>query len=33
MNLSVGGNLPVAPVASQYSDYLIVDYIKVFEKN
>ena len=33
LNLSVGGNLPVAPVASEYSDYLIVDYIKVFEKN
>ena len=33
LNLSVGGNLPVAPIASEYSDYLIVDYIKVFEKN
>lgn len=33
LNLSVGGNLPVTPVASEYSAYLIVDYIKVFEKN
>jgi beta-glucanase (GH16 family) len=33
LNLSVGGNLPVAPVASEYQAYLIVDYIKVFEKN
>ena len=32
MNLSVGGNLPVTPVVSQYPTYLIIDYIKVFKK-
>ena len=32
MNLSVGGNLPVTPIASQYPAYLIIDYIKIFKK-
>lgn len=32
MNLSVGGNLPVAPIATDYPTYLIIDYIRVFQK-
>jgi beta-glucanase (GH16 family) len=31
MNLSVGGNLPVAPVVSQYPAFVIIDYIRVFQ--
>ena len=31
MNLSVGGNLPVAPVASEFPSTLIIDYIRVFQ--
>ncbi|MBX2870965.1 MAG: glycoside hydrolase family 16 protein [Saprospiraceae bacterium] len=31
MSLSVGGNLPVAPLASEYPSTLIVDYIRVFQ--
>lgn len=33
MNLSVGGNLPVAPIASQYPAFVIIDYIRVFQPN
>ncbi|MEB3344795.1 glycoside hydrolase family 16 protein [Aquimarina gracilis] len=33
MNLSVGGNLPIAPVVSDYPTFLIVDYIRVYQKN
>ncbi|MBQ4818563.1 glycoside hydrolase family 16 protein [Aquimarina sp. MMG016] len=33
MNLSVGGNLPVAPLVSDYPDFLIIDYIRVYQKN
>ena len=32
MNLSVGGNLPQAPIASQYPGELIIDYVRVFQK-
>ncbi len=32
MNLSVGGNLPVAPISSEYPAYLIIDYIRVYQK-
>ncbi len=31
MNLSVGGNLPVPPLASEYPTTLIIDYIRVFQ--
>lgn len=31
MNLSVGGNLPVAPVVSEYPAFLMIDYIRVFQ--
>ncbi|WFO15530.1 glycoside hydrolase family 16 protein [Cellulophaga baltica] len=33
MNLSVGGNLPVPPIASQYPAFLSIDYVRVFQKN
>ncbi|WP_405248013.1 hypothetical protein [Cellulophaga sp. Asnod2-G02] len=33
MNLSVGSNLPVPPIASQYPAFLSIDYVRVFEKN
>ncbi|WP_299434479.1 glycoside hydrolase family 16 protein [uncultured Aquimarina sp.] len=33
MNLSVGGNLPVSPIASDFTDFLIIDYIRVYQKN
>lgn len=33
MNLSVGGNLPIAPIPSEYPAFLIVDYIRVFQKS
>jgi len=33
MNMSVGGNLPVNPVVSEYPDYLIIDYIRVYQQN
>jgi beta-glucanase (GH16 family) len=33
MNLSVGGNLPVAPVAYQYPAFVIIDYVRVFNQN
>ncbi len=32
MNLSVGGNLPVAPISSEYPAFLIIDYIRVFQQ-
>jgi len=33
MNLSVGGNLPVAPIPTEYPAFLIIDYIRVFQEN
>ncbi len=33
MNLSVGGNLPTAPLVSDYPAFLIIDYIRVYQKN
>lgn len=32
ISLSVGGNLPVSPIPTEYSAFLIVDYIRVFQK-
>ncbi|GGZ75271.1 glycoside hydrolase family 16 protein [Algibacter mikhailovii] len=32
MNLSVGGNLPTDPIPIEYPTFLIVDYIRVFQK-
>ncbi|MBL0685210.1 glycoside hydrolase family 16 protein [Aquimarina mytili] len=32
MNLSVGGNLPIRPIATDYPAFLIVDYIRVYQK-
>ncbi len=32
MNLSVGGNLPVQPIATEYPAFLIIDYIRVHQK-
>lgn len=31
MNLSVGGNLPVAPILDDYPTFLIIDYIRVYQ--
>ncbi|WP_299435499.1 glycoside hydrolase family 16 protein [uncultured Aquimarina sp.] len=34
MNLSVGGNLPSeAPIPSEYPTFLIIDYVRVYQKN
>ncbi|MEM6379974.1 MAG: glycoside hydrolase family 16 protein, partial [Bacteroidota bacterium] len=32
-SLSVGGNLPADPIAAEYPSSLIVDYVRVFQKN
>ena len=31
MNLSVGGNLPTAPIEAEYPAFLIIDYIRVYQ--
>ena len=31
LNMSVGGNLPDDPIPTEYPDYVIIDYVRVFE--